>query len=387
MQEFDFQKATNRKGTYSVQWDYIERIFGYPDLLPFSIADMDFETAPVVKEALLKRVRHGVFGYSVWDNDDFKSAIALWYKNQFATDINKEALVYSPSIVYSVSALIEKYSQKGGSVILQTPAYNCFFDTISGLGRKLINNPLIYDSDGQAHIDFGLLSKQAKEADIILLCSPHNPTGRVWNKDELSQIMEIAIKNDIAIISDDAHQDIVYAPNRFTPLAEIWGDYPKAAILTSITKGFNTASICGSYILFNAQKDKQDFLKELQVRGFSTPVLFTTALVAAYTQGQAWLKALVETLKNNMIYIDDFLKKNLPQIKMAIPQGTYLAWLNTQGLNLSSKEIQERLIKKGKLAISDGRIFHQDTPYLRLNAGCPLSKIEDGMERLLKSFS
>jgi cystathionine beta-lyase len=388
MNEFDFSKIINRKGTYSTQWDYIADRFGRADLLPFTISDMDFETSPAIKEAVVARASHGVFGYSRWNHDEFKNAIISWYQNRFGVLIDGKMLAFSPTIIYGVAQLIERFSNEGDGVIVQAPGYDAFFNTVVGLKRKVLQNNLVYD-EGRAEIDFEGFEKLAKQAKIVLLCNPHNPTGRAWTEAELKKIMQIVRENDLAIISDDAHQDIVYEPNKFISLAKVWGDYQKAVLLSSTAKGFNTASLGGAYAIFNSQKEKDFFLTELKVRGLSSaPVLFISALIAAYTKSQSWLEAFTVVAKNNLAYIDNFLKTKLPTAKMTIPQATYFAWINMSGFNLSSEQIQDKLINKGKVAIMSGKLYKQENPtYLRLNAACPLSKIEDGMDRIYKALN
>jgi cystathionine beta-lyase len=385
---FDFDKVIDRKGTYCTQWDYIADRFGAGDLLPFTISDMDFETAPSIKNALIKRVEHGVFGYSRWNNDDFKNAVKNWFSKRFDADINTDMIAYSPSIIYAVSKLIERYSKENDGVIVQKPGYDGFYTMLSGLKRKVLDNDLIYDENAIAQIDFNALESLAKQAKIILLCNPHNPTGRLWTQNELAQIFDIAKRNNLYIISDDAHQDIVFKPNKHCPISKVWGDYEKAAIITSTAKGFNTASLGGAYAIFNSAADKKWFIDDLKARGLSSaPILFIISLIAAYTSGQNWLDECVDAIENNLRFIDNFLKSELKEIEMSIPQASYFAWLNAGKLKLSSKQIQEKLINKGKIAIMSGDIYRQfDPPYLRLNAGCPLSKIKDAMTRIKMSF-
>jgi cystathionine beta-lyase len=388
MEQFDFSKGADRRGTYSTQWDYIADRFGRDDLLPFTISDMDFEVAPSIKAALQQRVGHGVFGYSRWNHADFKGAVSGWFKKRFNAVVNEEAIAYSPSIIYSLSRLIEYYSEKGDGVIMQLPAYDAFFTTVNGLERRVMGNRLIYDAEGTAQIDFDELEELAKTAKVLLICNPHNPTGRVWSRDELARMMAVAVKYKLAVISDDAHMDIIYAPYRYTPITEVWGSYKKAALITSTAKGFNTASLGGSYIIFNDAVDREFFMADLKVRGLSSaPILGIIAVIAAYTTAGAWLDAFNKAMYANLEFTRDYLRAHLPSVSMAKPQGTYFAWLNAGALGLNAAEMQRRLIEKGRVAIMDGSVYRQDNPlYLRLNVACPHSKLEDGLRRLVLSL-
>lgn len=389
METFDFITPVERRGTYSTQWDFVADRFGQADLLPFTISDMDFKAAPALIEAARSRVDHGVFGYSRWNHADYKNAIAHWFASRFNTAIATEMLAYSPSIIYSLARLLELHTQEGAGVIVQTPGYDAFFGALNGLKRKLLANPLRYGARGEAQIDFDHLERLAPQAQALILCSPHNPTGRVWSEAELQRLLEIAKRHNLLLLSDEAHMDIVFAPHRHTPLAKLWGSYAKAVLLASTAKGFNAASLGGSYLLFNDAALRQAFMDDLKARGLSSPpVLAIVALIAAYTQCAPWLEAALSAIEGNLRFIDGFIKENLPKMAFAMPQGCYFAWMNAGGFGLADTELQRKLVHIGRLAIMDGSVYRQtDPPYLRLNAACPLSKVEEAMRRMAKALA
>lgn len=380
----NFDTVIDRKGTYCTQWDYVKDRFGKDGLLPFTISDMDFQAPKEIIEALIKRVNHGVFGYSRWNHEDFKNSIEFWYKSRFNYQIDKEWILYAPSVIYSVAKFIEMKSEKGDGVLIFTPAYDGFFKVIGDNDRKIISSPLIKNGNNYK-IDFEDFEKKCKEAKIFLMCSPHNPVGKVWSKEELEKIISICKKYNIFIISDEIHMDIVYK-GKHTPILEVAGDYIESiAICTAASKTFNIPALGGAYILCTTNLDRDEYLRILKNKeALSSPsILGVIATIVAYNQCGYWVDGLLKYTKENIEYVREYLKENIPELTCDIPGGCYFAWIDFSKLNISSESFQKALIDIGKVAIMPGVTYGEEGKnYLRLNIGCPREKVKDGLSRL-----
>lgn len=382
---FDFSTVVDRHGTWCTQWDYVADRFGADDLLPFTISDMDFATAPCITEALHQRINHGVFGYSRWKNDEFLAAVAHWFQQRFNSRIDTESLVYGPSVIYMVSELIRIWSKPGDGIVIHTPAYDAFYNAVQGNDRKVVPVSMQKTATGWMCDMAKLEAELAKpENTILLLCSPQNPTGKVWTRDELNTMAELCARYDVAVISDEIHMDMVWSDHQHTP----WNEVAKSkwALLTSGSKSFNIPALTGAYGLIGDDESRASYLKALKGRdGLSSPsVLALTAHIAAYEQGEAWLDALRAYLEANLRYVAEQLNAAFPQLNWQPPQATYLAWIDLSALGIDDKALQKVLIEQQKVAIMPGYTYGvEGNGYVRLNAGCPRSKLEQGVERLI----
>ncbi|HIF6573820.1 TPA: MalY/PatB family protein, partial [Serratia marcescens] len=301
---FDFSTPIDRHGTWCTQWDYIADRFGSDDLLPFTISDMDFATAPCILEALQQRLQHGVLGYSRWQHEDFLGALRHWYQQRFNTAIDTATAVYGPSVIYMAAQLIRQWSIPGDYVVTHTPAYDAFYKVILANQRQLLACPLHKAGDDwrcdMAHLEALLARPQTK---ILLLCSPHNPTGKVWRRDELQQMAELCERHDVRVISDEIHMDMVWGEHRHTPWSQVatgaW------ALLTSGSKSFNIPALTGAYGFISDDASREAYFQQLKARdGLSSPaVLAVAAHVAAYRHGEPWLDALRDYLQDNLTYV------------------------------------------------------------------------------------
>ena len=387
VREMGFDEIRDRKGTYCTQWDYVKDRFGKDNLLPFTISDMDLESPKEIVDALLKRINHRIFGYSRWNHDDFKNSIEYWYESRHSCKIDKEWIVYSPSVIYAVSKFIEMKSSKGDGVLINTPGYDGFFKVIVDNDREVIESPL-KRVDGKYEIDFEDFEAKCQRAKIFLLCSPHNPTGRVWSRDELQKMIEICKKYGVYIISDEIHMDIIYE-GQHRPIVSEGGDYMENIILcTSASKTFNIPALCGSYLFIPSQKDRDEFLRILKNRdALSSPsILAVIATIETYNRCGYWVDELVKYTRSNICFVKEYLEKNIPQLSCEIPQGSYFAWIDFSKLEISSEEFQKYLIETGGIAVMPGLTYGEAGRYfLRLNVGCSVKKVQDGLERIKKA--
>lgn len=383
----NFDEIKDRRGTYCTQWDYVKDRFGKEGLLPFTISDMDLESPEEIAEALVKRINHKIFGYSRWNHDDFKNSIENWYKKRFSCEINKDWIVYSPSVIYAVSKFVEMKSEKGDGVLINTPGYDGFFKMILGNERKIISSPL-KNINGKYEIDFEDFEKKCREVKIFLLCSPHNPVGKVWTEKELAKIIEICKKNNVFIISDEIHMDIVYN-KKHIPIVSLGKDYLENIVLcTSASKTFNIPAFTGSYLFIPSEKNREDFLKILKERdALSSPsILAVIATMTAYNECEYWVDELIKYTENNIKFVKEYLEKNIPELFCEIPDGSYFAWIDFSKLGISSEEFQKYLIDIGEVAVMPGLTYGEEGRYfLRLNVACSIKKVKDGLERIKKS--
>ena len=383
----NFDEIKDRRGTYCTQWDYVKDRFGKEGLLPFTISDMDLESPEEIAEALVKRINHKIFGYSRWNHDDFKNSIESWYKKRFSCEINKDWIVYSPSVIYAVSKFVEMKSEKGDGVLINTPGYDGFFKMILGNERKIISSPL-KNINGKYEIDFEDFEKKCREVKIFLLCSPHNPVGKVWTEEELIKIIEICKKNNVFIISDEIHMDIVYN-KKHIPIVSLGKDYLENIVLcTSASKTFNIPAFTGSYLFIPSEKNREDFLKILKERdALSSPsILAVIATMTAYNECEYWVDELIKYTENNIRFVKEYLEKNIPELFCEIPDGSYFAWIDFSKLGISSEEFQKYLIDIGEVAVMPGLTYGEEGRYfLRLNVACSIKKVKDGLERIKKS--
>lgn len=384
-----FDEPINRKGTQCTQWDYVEDRFGEKNLLPFTISDTDFKVPAAVEAALIKRMQHPVFGYTRWNHNEFKQAVCKWYSERFNSMIKSDWLVYSPSVMYSVKQLVTLLSEPEDGIIVQTPAYDAFYKMIKENKRKIVPNALIYDAKSY-RIDFEELTRLMAQPEnkVLLLCSPHNPTGRVWQKDELQRIIELAKTHDVFIISDEIHMDIVRKGQRHQPIIDLLQE--NVALVTSGSKTFNFPGLIYSYGIIPDPKLRERFLTQLkEADGLSSTSIFgMTATIAAYDNESKWVDQLNDYLDGNIAYVIAYLQEHHPELVVTKSEATYLMWIDCTALGLTMAELQQRMIRKGKVAIMSGEIYGKEgRNFLRLNIGCSREKLIDGLKRFTLSLT
>ncbi|MEU8627165.1 aminotransferase class I/II-fold pyridoxal phosphate-dependent enzyme [Streptomyces sp. NPDC048669] len=375
---YDFDTVIDRRGTWCVQWDGVADRFGVDGLLPFTISDMDFETAPEVLAALRARLDHGVFGYTDWQQDDFTSAIAHWYATRYGTTIDTGRLVYAPSVLSQLSQLLQMWTSEGDGVVVHTPTYDGFRKAITGLGRELRGVPLG---------DTAALERELARADskVLLVCSPHNPTGRVWTEAELAELALLAARHGVAVISDEIHADFVHGGRRHVPWTRVAGD-GRWALITSASKAFNFPALTGSYGIVGRADDRTEFLRRMQTaEGLASPaVLSLTAHIAAYREGGAWLDAVRAYVAGNLELVAERLNAAFPELGWEPPQAGYLAWIDLRGAGVEDDEALQRvLIERERVAVMPGSVYGAEG-FVRLNVGCARSKVVAGVEALIR---
>lgn len=381
-----FDREINRYQTNSTKWDDADYLYHAENVVPFWVADMDFLSPAPVLDALAARVKHGIFGYPSGRQLGF-DALASWLQKRHGWAIDPSFVVSTPGICTALSIAVQTFSEPGDKVIIQTPVYPPFFAVVKDNNRTLVENPLISDESGY-HIDFDDLAKKAVDAKILILCSPHNPVGRVWNKAELRRIADICLANNVLILSDEIHSDLIYA-GRHTPLASLSPDIAAQTITcVAPSKTFNTAGLQASAIIFSNPKLHAPFEAAVQrLHIAKSNVLGITALQAAYRHGEPWLEELLPYLDANVELIIDTLAAKAPKIKLYRPEGTYLAWLDCRELGLSQPELRRFFAEEARVGLNDGATFGtQGVGFMRFNFGCPKATLQKGLERIAKAY-
>ncbi|MCR4652146.1 MAG: pyridoxal phosphate-dependent aminotransferase [Eubacterium sp.] len=385
MKHYDFDIIHDRRNTNCLKWDFGLEQKGREDLLPLWVADMDFRLPEEVLREIETRVQHGIFGYTNI-GEEYRNAVRDWFRRRHGFTMNGNDIVITPGVVYAIAVAIRTFTKPGDAVLVQQPVYYPFMQMIKKNGRRVINNQLLY-REGRYEFDFEDFEKKICEQNVklFLLCSPHNPVGRVWTKEELMRLAEICRRHDVYVFSDEIHADFVYPGFHHTSFYSLGEAYTKKLILgTSPSKTFNMAGLQISNIIIPDPDTRLAFRQENSITGYSLPnVMGMTATMAVYQHGEPWLEELLEYLQGNLAYLRDFLREKLPQIKLVEPEGTYLVWLDFSGVSDNHKELEKILTDRAKLWLDPGIIFGRETNlFERINIACPRVILEEAMRRL-----
>lgn len=382
--KYDFDKETQRRGTNSYKWDIVKE----DEILPMWVADMDFEVAPCIKEALKKRVEHGIFGYTLLP-ESYYEAVINWFHRRHQWNIEREWILYTSGVVPALSCCIKALSMPGEKVLVQTPVYNCFFSSILNNGCEVLENELKRDGDSYK-IDFEDFEEKCSDekTTIFLLCNPHNPAGRVWSKEELKQMNDICMKHNVRVISDEIHCELVMPRYAYTPFAAISDECLNNSItLNSPSKSFNTAGLQIANIVCKDSSTRRRIERAININEVCDVNSFgPIALEAAYNKGEDWLNELNQYLWKNYQEVKKFFLENLPQLEVIRLEGTYLVWIDITAIELTSDEATELLLKEGKVLVSSGTLYGKKAGqgYLRINIACPRNRLLEGLKRIGK---
>jgi len=386
--KYNFDEVIERKNTCSEKWDGVSHLFQKPDLLPLWVADMDFRSPQPIIDAIIRRAEHGIFGYSLVPPEYYEAMIS-WYQRRHDWTLDKKWFFYTPGVVPAINFTIQAFSKPREKIILQNPAYPPFFSAIKNNKRRRLLNPLILNN-GRYTMDFEDLEKRVKDplAKILILCNPHNPTGRVWTKEELIRVGELCLEHDILVLSDEIHCDLIYSEYKHLPFASISEEFAQNSVTcTSISKTFNLPGLKLSNILIPNPNLRNKFSKIIQGTGIHEANCFTSAvLIAAYDKCEEWLDELMIYVKSNLEFLKSFVNENLSGVKVTEPEGTYLAWLDFRELIPNSKELTRILFDVAKVALFEGFLFGKaGRGFQRINLACPRSTLEEGLNRIAKA--
>ena len=385
----NFDEIIDRRNTSCLKHDFaVER--GYPaGILPFWVADMDFRAPAPVIDALKVRAEHGIFGYTQI-KDDYFAVLRNWFRTRHAWDIERSELIITPGVVFAIATAIRAFTEPGDAVLIQQPVYYPFANMIRQNKRTLVDNPLRL-IEGRYQIDFEDFEQKIVEhgVKLFILCSPHNPVGRVWTRAELEQITAVCLRHNVIVVADEIHEEFIRPGFRHIPFASLSEEAAAVTITcTSPSKTFNLAGLQISNIFIRNAELRRRFKDELSRTGYDEPnTLGLTGAKAAYEHGAAWLTELLAYLEENNARTKAFLAQHLPKVRLIEPEGTYLLWLDFSDYGLSDEALNEKIIRDAHLWLDDGPIFGAGgSGFQRINIACPWSTLENGLEHLAKAF-
>ncbi len=381
---FDFDTILDRRRTGSYKWDFCERAFGEKDVIPMWVADMDFAAPPAVVDALTARAAHGAYGYPLVSKS-FWRALSDWLKRRQGWEVGRNEMTLLPGVVPGLNLCVNAFTRPGDKIVIQTPVYHPFYAAVENNGRRLVRNPLAFDG-GRFTMDFEhLKSLDDGRTRMIILCSPHNPVGRVWTREELGKLAEIAAAGDWVVVADEIHGDLILPGRRFTPLASISKEAAAQTVtLTAPSKTFNVAGLSTAAAIIGNPRLKTLFDSQLQNAGLTMGNVFgLAAFEAAYREGEAWLDALLVYLAGNSEFAGRFLAEKVPGIKLIAPEGTYLGLLDCRGLGLEQAELDRFFLRDARVYFDPGPRFGDELRgFQRINLGCPRPLLGEALERI-----
>jgi len=387
---YNFDTVIDRKNTNSLKYDFAEQRGMPSGILPLWVADMDFQCPVEVKDAVIRCGEHGIFGYTESGSSYFE-AVSSWFSRHHHYEVHKEWLVKTPGIVYAIVQAIRAYTNEGDSVLIQQPVYYPFKSSVINNNRTLVNSPLLYQ-DGKYSIDFEDFEQKiiTHKVKLFILCSPHNPVGRVWTKDELLEIGNICLKHGVIVVSDEIHADFTYSGYQHTVFSTVRPEFADISLIcTAPSKTFNLAGLQCSNIWIEDEDLRKKYIKTCHASGYSQ--LNTAGLAAceaAYTYGDEWLAQLTSYLSNNLTYLRTFLKENLRKVTLVEPEGTYLVWLDFSKTGLHDDEIHNLIVHKAGLWLDDGLMFGPEgSLFQRINIACPLIILQKALKQLSEAFT
>ncbi|MCD8096003.1 MAG: pyridoxal phosphate-dependent aminotransferase [Ruminococcus sp.] len=385
----DFDRIINRKNTDCLKYDFAKRRGMPEDVLPLWVADMDFETSSYIEDALTERIRHGIFGYSEVQTPYFE-AVAGWMKRHHDWEPKEKWLVKTPGVVFALAMAVKAYTNVGDGVLVQLPVYYPFSEVIEDNGRRVVSNTLYLGDDNRYHIDFEDFERKIVEEKIklFLLCSPHNPVGRVWTIDELERMGDICLKHGVIVVSDEIHQDFVFE-GKHTVFAKVKKEFEDISIIcTSPSKTFNLASMMMSNIFIPNRDLKCKFKKQLDAAGTSQlGVMGLVAVRTAYTSCDEWYDAMKSYVWDNIRYTKDYVNQKLKGVNMVTLEGTYLVWLDFRETGLSVDELEDLIVHKAKLWLDSGKVFGEcGKGFQRINVACPRATLTEALERIRREL-
>ena len=388
---YHFDEITDRTNSFAIKYDLAEARGKPKDALSLWVADMDFPTAPCIQKALIERAEHGIFGYSRPDRR-YYAAVKKWFAEHHRFDVHDEWIVNTPGVVFAIATAIKAFTHEGDGVLIQKPVYYPFFNTIHALNRRVVNSPLVL-RNGRYEIDITDFEQKirSEKAKLFILCSPHNPGGRVWTREELSRISDICLRNNVLVVSDEIHSDIVFKEHSHTIYATLSEEAAQNSLIcTSPSKTFNLAGLQFSNIFIPNPELRSAFQKEIDRTGYDEPSLMgIAAATAAYTEGEEWFAEARAYIWQNIQFARGYIAGHCPKITVMEPEGSYLLWLDFSAFTgLSDREISDRILHKAKVWLDDGRMFGSEgEKFQRINCACPRAVLERALQQICAAFS
>lgn len=382
---YDFDKIVDRTGSGDLKHEVLEERYGRADLLPLWVADMDFETPQFITDALRKRLDHSLFGYTV-EPEDYWPTVQKWIKDHHQWDVKREWLSYIPGIVKGIGMVVNVFTKPDEKVIIQPPVYHPFRLTPEGNGREVVYNPLKENEDGTYSMDFENLAEVADEkCRVLILSNPHNPAGIVWDKETLARLADFCHDHHILVISDEIHCDMALWGNKHVPFATASEKAAQCSITFGApSKTFNIAGIVSSYSIIPNDEIRNKFYTWLAANELNEAPMFSPiATIAAFRNGEEWRKAMLHYVEENIIFVENYCKENIPQIKPLRPEASFLVWLDCRALKLNHEQLVDLFVNKAHLALNDGEMFGKGGEgFMRMNVGTPRAVLKKALDQL-----
>lgn len=384
---FDFDQLINREGTASFKYDARQSLFGRADIIPMWVADMDFAAPPAVTRALTERAKNPIVGYTDFP-DSLYDALINWLKHRHGWAIKREWIIMSPGVIPSLHAAAMAFAKAEESIIVQPPVYHPFFSAVTNTGRTLIENTLVLRNNRYT-IDFDHLAQCAENARMLFLCSPHNPVGRVWQPEELKQILDLAQQHDLVVFSDEIHADLIYPEAKHHPLATLTENFDNIVTAVAPSKTFNIAGLNLSALIVSNAQHRTAINKAFDTMHVNAANPFSiAAFEAAYNEGETWLEALLAYLTTTRDFVAEYLRTHLPQIKLIAPEGTYLLWLDCRALGMDDRALKKFFVQEAGLGLSPGTLFGEaGSGFMRMNIGTPKQVVANALDNMSKALS
>lgn len=386
---YEFNERTMRRGTLSYKWDQGQTLFGDEEVLPLWVADMDFKCSPAIIQAVTERAAQGIYGYTI-RSKDYLNAITGWFQRRHGWNVDESWLTDSPGVVPSLSLAVQSLTEPGDEIILQSPVYNPFYDVIQRNGRKLAESPLLL-KNGRYEMDYEKLETlMSGGAKLLLLCSPQNPGGRVWTKEELVRLGDLCVKYDVKVIADEIHCDLVFPGHQHFPFASLSEQFAERTITClAPSKTFNMPGLSTSFTVISNPRLKRRFDERIHALSIGSVNFFgPPATIAAYNDSEPWLDALLTYVAANQEFAISYLSNHLPALVPVRSEGTYLLWLDCRALGLDSKELKQLMYKEAKIAFNEGSIYGREGEgFLRINLACPRDLLAEALDRFTSAVN
>ncbi|MDN4069037.1 MalY/PatB family protein [Paenibacillus vini] len=386
---YEFNERTMRRGTLSYKWDQGQSLFGDEEVLPLWVADMDFKCSPAIIQAVTERAAQGIYGYTI-RSKDYLNAITGWFQRRHGWNVDESWLTDSPGVVPSLSLAVQSLTEPGDEIILQSPVYNPFYDVIQRNGRKLAESPLLL-KNGRYEMDYEKLETlMSGGAKLLLLCSPQNPGGRVWTKEELVRLGDLCVKYDVKVIADEIHCDLVFPGHQHFPFASLSEQFAERTITClAPSKTFNMPGLSTSFTVISNPRLKRRFDERIHALSIGSVNFFgPPATIAAYNDSEPWLDALLTYVAANQEFAISYLSNHLPALVPVRSEGTYLLWLDCRALGLDSKELKQLMYKEAKIAFNEGSIYGREGEgFLRINLACPRDLLAEALDRFTSAVN
>ncbi len=385
MNKYDFDSVIDRRDTCAVKFEGLDAMFGRHDVTPLWIADLDFAVCPDIIDALMHRLKHPVLGYSA-ASDSYWQSIIDWQRRRHGFEVRREELAFIPGVVKGIALCVNYFTGRGDAVVIQPPVYHPFRMVIEGNGRRVLENPLIFDGESY-HMDLdGLADLLRRERPrMMILCNPHNPIGLQWSAETLARVAALCRETGTVVVSDEIHGDLMLGGKRHIPFLAVGEDAEAVGVMLGApSKTFNIPGLVSSWMVVKSEGLRRDFYKWMEVNEFSSPVMISTiGAEAAYTTGEPWLEEMMSYVADNIDFADRYVRENIPGVRVIRPEASFLLWLDFNALGLEQKELMRMLVDGARLAVNDGTMFgSQGKGFTRLNVGTPRCVLREALDHI-----